>query len=171
MQYVIDIPDDLTNLDDLAATLAAIDEVMEPAWEARKRIETLVFAQNQADAAHQMMDDVLGRKPYAQWRQPLGAYPYRAGATVTHNGHKWSNLHEINVWEPGVHGWDDEGLADDPDPIDPDEYEAWSPDSVAYTIGQHRTHNGNVYVCTLAHTSQPGWAPGNAAALWETVSE
>lgn len=42
------------------------------------------------------------------WVQPTGDHDaYNAGATVTHNGQTWVNIHgDGNVWEPGVFGWE-----------------------------------------------------------------
>lgn len=43
---------------------------------------------------------------YPEWSQPLGAHDaYPLGAKVSHNGKKWVNDVDNNVWEPGVYGW------------------------------------------------------------------
>jgi hypothetical protein len=42
---------------------------------------------------------------------------------------------------------------------------AWAP-NVAYVIGNLATYGGATYRCTQAHTSQIGWEPPNAPALW-----
>lgn len=45
---------------------------------------------------------------YPEWVQPQGAHDaYAKGAKVTHNGKKWISTVDNNVWEPGVHGWDE----------------------------------------------------------------
>jgi hypothetical protein len=38
---------------------------------------------------------------------------------------------------------------------------------VSYSVGDLVTYNGQVYRCLQAHTSQPGWEPPNALALWQ----
>src|SRR5579859_7158808 len=49
-------------------------------------------------------------------------------------------------------------------------YPAWAP-NVSYAIGamvtyQDATHPNHLYKCQQAHTSQVGWEPPNAPALW-----
>ena len=41
---------------------------------------------------------------------------------------------------------------------------------VAYTTGQIRRHNGGLYRCVQAHTSQADWTPDTASSLWTGVS-
>ena len=43
---------------------------------------------------------------------------------------------------------------------------AWSPNSVAYAVGNLVTYNGSEYKCQQAHTSQAAWDPADAASLW-----
>ncbi|MFT8211123.1 MAG: carbohydrate-binding protein [Symbiopectobacterium sp.] len=45
----------------------------------------------------------------------------------------------------------------------------WSPNSVFYPVGVYVTHNGGIYRCRSAHTSNSGWAPGVAFTLWTYV--
>jgi chitodextrinase len=42
---------------------------------------------------------------------------------------------------------------------------AWAPNT-SYSIGTQVTFQGGTYECRQAHTSQPGWEPTNAPALW-----
>jgi hypothetical protein len=42
---------------------------------------------------------------------------------------------------------------------------AWGP-NVAYAVGNLVAYGGSTYRCLQAHTSQVGWEPPNAAALW-----
>lgn len=45
---------------------------------------------------------------YPEWVQPTGAHDaYAKGAKVKHNGKKWISTADANVWEPGVHGWEE----------------------------------------------------------------
>lgn len=43
------------------------------------------------------------------WQQPLNAEDaYPAGAKVSHSGKHWINTYgDGNVWEPGIHGWEE----------------------------------------------------------------
>jgi len=50
-------------------------------------------------------------------------------------------------------------------------YPAWSPNSVQYFVGDHVTHKGGIYICTQAHVSNSGWAPGVANTLWKLVGQ
>ena len=42
---------------------------------------------------------------------------------------------------------------------------------VAYTVGQLRRHNGKLYRCVQAHTSQADWTPDTAASLWSVAAD
>lgn len=42
---------------------------------------------------------------------------------------------------------------------------------VAYTTGYKVQHGGKLWRCVQAHTSQPGWEPENAQALWAEICE
>lgn len=47
---------------------------------------------------------------YPEWKQPTGAHDaYAKSAKVKHNGKKWISTVDdnVNVWEPGVYGWDE----------------------------------------------------------------
>lgn len=58
---------------------------------------------------------------WPEWIAPIGAHDaYIKGAKVRHPSkedelmHKWVNTHgDGNVWEPGVFGWNDEGVYED----------------------------------------------------------
>ena len=43
--------------------------------------------------------------------------------------------------------------------------------SIAYTVGQLRRHNGKLYKCVQAHTSQADWTPDAAASLWSVAAD
>lgn len=42
---------------------------------------------------------------------------------------------------------------------------------VAYTAGQLRRHNGKLYKCVQAHTSQADWTPDTTASLWSVAAD
>ena len=42
---------------------------------------------------------------------------------------------------------------------------------VAYTVGQLRRHNGKLYKCVQAHTSQADWTPDTAVSLWSVAAD
>jgi chitinase len=46
---------------------------------------------------------------------------------------------------------------------------AWAV-GVSYTVGELVTYDGSTYKCLQAHTSEPGWDPISAPALWQLVS-
>lgn len=49
-------------------------------------------------------------------------------------------------------------------------YPAWSA-GVSYAAGYKVQHNGKLWRCRQAHTSQSGWEPENVPALWEEICE
>ena len=46
---------------------------------------------------------------------------------------------------------------------------AWSASSVSYAVGALVTYDGDEYKCLQAHTSETGWDPVDAPALWSEV--
>jgi hypothetical protein len=42
---------------------------------------------------------------------------------------------------------------------------------VAYTVGNIRQYNGQLYKCVQAHTSQEDWTPDSAASLWSKIGD
>ncbi len=49
-------------------------------------------------------------------------------------------------------------------------YPEWA-ENTEYTIGYKAQHNGKLWRCIQAHTSQAGWEPENAASLWTEICE
>lgn len=49
-------------------------------------------------------------------------------------------------------------------------YPAWT-EGVSYAAGYKAQYNGKLWRCLQAHTSQDGWEPENAPALWEEICE
>ena len=49
-------------------------------------------------------------------------------------------------------------------------YPEWAA-GVAYSAGYKAQHNGRLWRCLQAHTSQEGWEPENVPALWEEICE
>ena len=49
-------------------------------------------------------------------------------------------------------------------------YPEWAA-GVAYSAGYKAQHNGRLWRCLQAHTSQEGWEPENVPALWEELCE
>ena len=104
------------------------------------------------------------------WKQPLGAHDaWALGARVTHNGHTWQSLIANNVWEPGAAGSETLWACEDCGP----ETDEWAA-GIAYTgdntagagNGDVVVYQGILYRCWQSHTSQVGWEPPNAPALW-----
>lgn len=50
-----------------------------------------------------------------------------------------------------------------------DIYPEWRTDT-AYTVDERISHEGLLYRCVQAHTSQDGWSPDLTPALWTRVS-
>lgn len=126
-------------------------------------VEAIEFVQNAHGVIH-----VQG----APYSQPTGAHDaYTLGNEVTHNGGLWRSRWVVNVWEPGtVDGaWDRIGDApDEPAPVPVDDYPAWAP-NISVSVGVVYTHNGVAYGAVQAHTTQAGWEPPAAPALWKKV--
>jgi chitin-binding protein len=55
-----------------------------------------------------------------------------------------------------------------PTPTATGTYPAWAA-WVSYTVGTRVSYMGRNYQCRQSHTSQPGWEPPNAAALWLAI--
>lgn len=51
-----------------------------------------------------------------------------------------------------------------------DVFAAWEP-NVAYAVGNLRTHDGVLYKCVQAHTSQSDWTPDVTPALWAKAGD
>lgn len=92
--------------------------------------------------------------------QPAGAHDaYPLGARVEYNGNIYESTIDANVWAPDVTGWKN---------LTAGESDTWAA-GVAYSVGDEVTYNGNDYRCLQAHTSQAGWNPEAAPALWERI--
>ena len=48
-------------------------------------------------------------------------------------------------------------------------YPEWTGDAAEYAEGERVRHDGVLYACLQAHTSQADWAPGVAPSLWSEV--
>ena len=44
---------------------------------------------------------------FPEWKQPGSTNTYMKGDKVTHGGKKWISLVDVNVWEPGIYGWEE----------------------------------------------------------------
>lgn len=108
-------------------------------------------------------------QPIDQFDAYLLADPFTGEAeTVMHNDKTWRTNTDLNVWEPGVFGWDetdaDGNVVTPGDPPPGDEPE-WAVGQT-YAIGDVVTYQGQRYECRQAHTSIVGWQPPNVPALW-----
>ena len=52
----------------------------------------------------------------------------------------------------------------------PELFPVWAP-GVAYLVTERVRYDGALYRCEQAHTSQEGWEPDQAKALWTEVAE
>lgn len=121
----------------------------------------------------------------APYRQPTGAHDaYRLGERITwtdgrvyaatRNGVAHSPTESPRDWElvAAETGPDPEPEPEpDPEPTPEPAHPAWAP-GVAYTRGQHVTHNGVTYRIGQAHTSQAHFPPSGAGltALYAPVA-
>lgn len=54
--------------------------------------------------------------------------------------------------------------------VQPEGSTEWQPDT-DYATGAECTYEGNTYTCLQGHTSQTGWEPLHAPALWQLKTE
>lgn len=50
-------------------------------------------------------------------------------------------------------------------------FDEWSANGVAYVKGDIRQHDGLLYRCIQAHTSQSDWTPSAAVSLWTRIAD
>ena len=122
---------------------------------------------------------------------------YTGGQQVSYNGHTWTAKWWTQGEAPSTGGsgvWQDDGPCGGsggtptptstptptptstptatatptptPTPTMSGSAQPWAP-NVAYTVGDEVTYNGVTYKCLQSHTSQVGWEPPNAPALWQ----
>jgi hypothetical protein len=104
----------------------------------------------------------------------VGVY---AGDPVNLNGHsfwvqnEYSNAtHDCEISFGNVSPTPTTTRTPSPTGTPPPGVQPWSPNGVSYHVGDLVSFQGNVYSCVIAHTSQPGWDPVSAPALWQLVS-
>lgn len=74
----------------------------------RERRRALATSPAKVEALVQQYQAALGREGGSEWVEPtsaLDAYPL--GAVVTHDGKMWDSKQAMNVFEPGVRGWEE----------------------------------------------------------------
>ena len=60
------------------------------------------------EATPALFSEVAMPNEIPEWKQPQGAHDaYHIGDKVTHNGKTWVCTSDVNVYEPGVFGWDE----------------------------------------------------------------
>lgn len=62
-----------------------------------------------------------------------------------------------------------ESLTDEQAVEAPQMFPAWRV-GIAYAIGDRRQHDGTLYTCLQAHTSQADWEPQLTPALWKVTT-
>lgn len=100
---------------------------------------------------------------YEVWTQPLCAEDaYHIGDIAYHIDGLWivtqGDASGLNVWEPGVFGW--ERYAPE-DPQEPSEHPAWEDmeTGTALHVGDYFTYQGKTYKVLRDMTVTPGWEP------------
>lgn len=108
---------------------------------------------------------------YDVWTQPLcAADAYRIGDIAYHIDGLWivtqGDAAGLNVWEPGVFGWErytsEEPEEPDPEePVEPSQHPAWEDmtTGTVLNVGDYFTYQGVVYRVLRALTVTPGWEP------------
>lgn len=99
-----------------------------------------------------------------EWRPGLSL---AVGDTVMHAGSMFVVIQAHTTqsgWEPGTAT---QALYRRVQPAGSTE---WQPDT-DYATGADCTHLGSTYTCLQGHTSQVGWEPPNAPALWQLKTE
>lgn len=158
--------------------------------------EALDDAAKEYHAANPAPTDPSGIPIWRQPQGAFDAWPVGA-IVAHDGHHWRNTLPKVNVWQPGADGpvptWeritDDPEAPDDPpvvpeeptapddppaapgdpepEPVpDPPPIPAWAP-GIAYVTSELVTHDGTTYRVVQAHTSQAGWEPPAAPALWQ----
>jgi hypothetical protein len=115
------------------------------------------------------------------------ATAYNGGAVVSWNGHQYAAKWWTQGEQPDTHSgqwdvWQDKGACSggggggggggtpppSPTPTGTGHYAAWVAGH-AYATGNRVSYAGHDYQCLQAHTSQVGWEPPNAPALWQAL--
>lgn len=106
------------------------------------------------------------------WDDLGGLWPH--GTLLADGGKVWRNIAGVPLTTPPTGFPGDPAqwthlfieVTTEPDPEPDPERPPWSPDSVAYQVGDEVTDSGRAYRCAQPHTSQPGWNPAAVPALW-----
>lgn len=146
-----------------------------------ERLQTIESAPEQADrladaylhATGALADD--GETVPAWLPHTEAKMPYPKGAEVAHGGKTWRSLIPRNVWEPGdtadpqsYRWWED--VSEPETEPEPGATPEWDGAGREYAVGDRVTYAGSTYEVLQAHTSQPGWTPDAAPALWTKIT-
>lgn len=126
-----------------------------------KRI-TLATAEDRIDAIVKESLQLSGEATGDDWKQPTGprnAYP--KGWKVKHAGKTWVSTIPVNVWPPGVEGWQEEVV---PGAAPPQWVQPGSTNP--YLLGQRVTFQGKVYEST--HPANV-WSPTAYPQGWKLI--
>ena len=164
MDIAVSIPDDLTTVADLSATLNEVSVAVSQLIDVRKRLQVLVNADLEREAINAKVLNAQGRKPGDPWAQPLGNEAYPLSWEVTHNGKEWVSTAPFNVWEPGVAGWT-EKAPEPEEPGGPVIYDFTPRDATnGYPKGTLVRHFGVVYESLLDTPNV--WSPSDYPQGW-----
>ena len=110
-------------------------------------------------------DELIAMRPATQaWKPHL---TLSVGDTVQHDGDMFVVIQSHTTqegWEPGT---STQSLFRR---VQPEGSAAWQPDT-DYVTGAVCTYNDSAYTCVQDHTSQTGWEPPNAPALWQIKTD
>lgn len=146
-------------------------------------ITTEVKRRNEQQAVAKVVEDIYAQNPElnpthvtgdakaAAWRQPHGAHDaYIPWAVVRHSDKYWRNtLTVLNVWEPGVYGWEevDESEATNPGVEKP--ATPWAP-GIDLKADDIVTYGGSKYRVVQPHKTQEDWLPNTTHSLYTRIS-
>ena len=131
-----------------------------------EQMAALLEARRKVDDGYDRINQALGREMGDPWEQPSSQNPYILNWECTHNGDEWVSNVPVNVWEPGVAGWDKKQAE-----VSPGELPAWDPD-YSYEVGSICTRDGHVWKAKVAHGAayQGTWGPSAAThGVWEDL--
>jgi chitin-binding protein len=99
---------------------------------------------------------------------PTATSPTTSPTTTGAHEHHQEHHHEPATHQPGPTTATTTTASGSPSGAGAPTAPAWTP-GTTYAVGALVTHNGRVYRCVQAHTSQVGWEPATTPALWVGV--
>ncbi|HCG55318.1 MAG TPA: hypothetical protein DEW39_04000 [Brevibacterium sp.] len=131
-----------------------------------ERRKTLATAGQKLDT---IVREVLTAEGVEQGEEWESGKSYPKSWTVTRDGITYTSQIPNNVWPPGDTNDPQTGRWWKPETTDEAAEENIWAEWVDVVVGEVWEYEGDDYKVLQAHTTQPGWEPPNAPALWEKV--